>query len=740
MGKKKNITIGYKYFLGVHFVLSHGELDSLVAINVDDRSAWTGVTTGGNISIAADELFGGEKREGGVSGVVSFLPGSTTQTQNPYLVSVLGNDVPYYRRVASVILNQTYVGTNPYLKKWSFRVRRIMKRTDGSAQWYPAKAAIGVNMNPAHIIRECLTDSDWGMGYTSNDIDEASFQAAADTLFAEEFGLSVLWDRQATIEDFIKDMLRHIDASLYVDKAQGKFVIYLIRADYSVPALRTVDENIILEIEDYTCSTFTELSNSVTVNFWDSSTGKNSSLTAQDIAMVQLQGATVSTTMEYGGCPNGELAAKLATRDLRALSTPLTRCVAYCTREAANLVPGSPVKFSWADYGVTDLIMRVASIDFGTATENQVKLTLLQDVFALTTATYAPPPPTSWVPISNFPQPVVDRMAVEAPYYMLVMNYGQEKVDERLTTLPNLGHVVAAGKRPTSDSVYAETWTDDLGYFEQVVTLDFCPFGKTAGALSYTDTVINLTGVSDLYVDMLFANDYALIGSEIVVIRSFTGNTLTVGRGVFDTVPSVHTAGSNVFVFSNFHGLSDTEYVEGETVNVKITPVTSKGILAIGSAPSSSVTMAKRALRPYVPGNFKIESQYYPSGIVSVTGTIDISWSSRNRLTQTGSTVYDFMSGAITAEVGTTYTVRLTNIDTYTVISTTTGITASTVTVTMPSGLYTAKIELWSECDGISSYQKHSATFIYLFFHGNLTTEAGDIFVTEDNNFEFALE
>jgi len=81
------------------------------------------------------------------------------------------------------------------------------------------------DMNPAHIIRECLTDKEWGMGYADADIDDAAFTAAADTLYTEEMGISILWQRENTIEAFVQDIVRHIDAALYVDRRTGKFVL-----------------------------------------------------------------------------------------------------------------------------------------------------------------------------------------------------------------------------------------------------------------------------------------------------------------------------------------------------------------------------------------------------------------------------------------------------------------------------------------------------------------------------------
>ena len=116
MGKSKKVTVGYKYYVGMHMVLCHGPVDSVTAIEVDDRTAWSGAATGGSVSINAPDLFGGESREGGVVGTVDVMMGGTTQGRNDYLQSKLGSDIPAFRGVLSAILRQVYVGNNPYLK------------------------------------------------------------------------------------------------------------------------------------------------------------------------------------------------------------------------------------------------------------------------------------------------------------------------------------------------------------------------------------------------------------------------------------------------------------------------------------------------------------------------------------------------------------------------------------------------------------------------------------------------
>ena len=71
--------------------------------------------------------------------------------------------------------------------------------------------------------------------------------AAADTLFSEGMGISILWESQSSIEEFVKLIVKHIDAALYVDNSTGKFVLKLIRNDYSVGSLITLNEEILIK-------------------------------------------------------------------------------------------------------------------------------------------------------------------------------------------------------------------------------------------------------------------------------------------------------------------------------------------------------------------------------------------------------------------------------------------------------------------------------------------------------------
>jgi hypothetical protein len=82
--------------------------------------------------------------------------GEASQGRNAYLQSVLGSVIPAFRGVFSLVLKRVRVAAmNPYIKPWSVRAKRI------SRPWNSPHAEIDGDANPAHIVRECLTNGDW---------------------------------------------------------------------------------------------------------------------------------------------------------------------------------------------------------------------------------------------------------------------------------------------------------------------------------------------------------------------------------------------------------------------------------------------------------------------------------------------------------------------------------------------------------------------------------------------------
>ncbi|WGH15496.1 virion structural protein [Pseudomonas phage PA_LZ02] len=706
-GSSKSATVGYKYYLGMHMILCHGPIDKITAIEVDGKTAWTGTSTGGAVNVSAENLFGGVKREGGVSGRVDVEMGGPTQGQNDYLVGRLGPDIPSYRGVVGAVLRQCYLGLNPYLKRWAIWGSRIHVRQNGIAQWYDAKSEIAGDMNPAHIIRECLTDPDWGMGYPEADMDDVAFAAAADQLYAEGMGMSLLWDRSVTLEEFLQIVLAHIDASLYVDRNTGKFVLKLARDGYNVASLLVLDEDSIDRITDFKRNTIGELVNSVTVVYWDASTGKNGSVTVQDIALVAQQQAVVGTTKQFPGFTNGTIATRVAARSLKALSVPLASATIYANRKAASLNVGDVFVLSWPRFGVSQLVMRVANVELGALGSNQVKIQAVEDVFALSSAIYAPPPPSGWTDPNNLPAPCPYHSVIEAPFWELCQRMGE--TDAR-SQPPTAGFVVATGVRPTSDAGNATLMTNPTNTaWEEAGTVDFCPTAVLTAAITPAQTVLPIGSGVDL--DVVKVGTYALVDSELVSIVAVSDTSLTVGRGVLDTVPAAHSVGARLF-FSDFYYETDqVEYATGEEARIRLLPTTGRGTLDIASATTQTVTIVGRAYKPYPPGKLRVNGLAYPDAVRG-DQNLTVAWTHRDRLQQTA-TLVDTEAASIGPEAGTTYTCRLLTQGGSVIVSHT-GLTDLTDTFTlaeMGSNYGRLRVQLWSVRDGVASLQVHDWEF-----------------------------
>ena len=755
-----------------------------------------GGAAGGRIRINKPDLFGGEKREGGIVGDIDVLMGAPTQAQNDYLVSQAGADVPGYRGICSLVLRQVYLGLNPYLKPWSVRLTRILKAEDGNPQWYPEKAQIvpevrigdaaiyiamdasgsmsgsrmaaqtaavsrlieeigenapyattqpndiqiviwnsavsgtilrrdadataygalkdwidalsssvsggtdygvavsqagaffngsgdkrrilifvtdgdpspastlqtaiatlsgisdvevfafnialtdtsataqidntpvdgvpvvppgdpdalvaslraafgqGPDMNPAHIIQECLTNKDWGLGHTVSDIGP-SFASAADALFFERFGLSLLWQRESTIEDFIADVLKHIDAYLYVDRRSGRWELRLIRADYDPETLPVFDETNVVDWGELGRREAADLVNSVTVKFSDARTDQTGSVSVTDTALVQDLGQVISATVDYPGVRFQSLAVRVAERDLHALSAPILSGEITVSRLGATLGPGDVIMLANPRRGLEGVVVRIVEIDHGDGRANGVRLRIAEDVFALGKTALVGGESSDPVSLILPPKPLSRRWVAEAPYWLLVQELGHAQADALLGDDPDAGAIAAAGERPSPDALSAQVWSDSGAGYTLEEAVEFVPTALLVSDVSDDPAecvlaVGSWTGLGDLAIGTL-----AAIGDELVRIDGVSATALTVGRGCLDTVPQAHTAGTPVICWQQLANASEAGFAAGETVTVKMLPETGFGTLPLAQAPEDAVTLASRAIRPLPPGDLR---------------------------------------------------------------------------------------------------------------------------------------
>src|SRR5690625_1332051 len=515
-----------------------------------------------------------------------------------------------------------------------------------------------IDANPAHIVRESLTNPVWGLGHPEIDIDDDSFMAAAQTLADEGMGMSLLWDGQKPVEEFIDDIMQHIDTTLYIGN-DGRFVLRLIRDDYDIAQLPVFDRSNVVSVDRAARTPTSELVNSVTVVYWDAHTGNNASLTVSDPAMVQMQGRLISTTVQYPGFTHESIASRVAARDLRALSSSMFSCDLVVNRDAQSLRPGDPFILHRPDVGANQLVMRVAQINYGNGRANEIRMTVTQDAFALPSGSpLARSPDTQWRDPRVPPAPSPASTAFELPYYFLVQQQGHAVVDAALQVDPLAGWLGVAAARPSSNAISARVAIDVGTGFDDTVLRVFCPMAVLDEPLGRLDTEFAFTGGVDL--DLLTLGTVCQIGNELCAITAIDleQRTGTLTRAVLDSVPDEHEQGATILFWGDLVGVDEQEFVETDELDVRVMPITGSGQLDLTAAPSLPVVMDSRAVRPYPPGNIRLNGEYFPS---SITGEITVEWSTRNRQQQTGGELIGFAGGDVTPEDGTTYVVTVRN-------------------------------------------------------------------------------
>lgn len=704
----KTVTVGYKYRLGLHLIFSAGPVDALLEIRGGDRVAWSGtVTSSQRISINAPDLYGGDEREGGIVGEVDVMMGTAAQAPNDYLQSVQGAPQPAYRGLFGLVFRRCQLASNnPYLKAIAARARRITAGWQGGTAWYAAKASIDVGggllaANPAHIVYECLTNAEWGMGYSAGLINGVNFQAAADTFHGEGLGLCMQWLRQEPIEEFVRIVLDHAGANLVQDRRTGLFELRLIRGGYNVAALPLFDEDNILQLVSFERPAITDAVNEITVQFDDAATGRQGSIAVQNLANVTAQGGVVTQGRNYPGAPTAAIASRLGMRDLRAISSPLARVRLRTDRSAWAMQPGEVFRLSWARLGVEQLCMRVAKVDLGTLTDGTIEIEAIEDVFGMPSASYAAQQPIGWTDPRTPPAAALARVVREATYYELQLELGAAAAD----VPADAGYIVAAAARPSSDSMdFALATRVGAAAYEERARGPFAPAGQLSAQLGPAATSATVTGVSSSA--LIAAGTYAQIGQEIVRVDTYNAATgaITIGRGVCGTVARTHAAGAWVLFLGDFLASEGVERIEGQDVDVKLLPRTGMGQLQVGLAPADTLEMAGAAARPYPPGRLRINGQAYPE---TAADRISAAWAHRNRLAQN---LEGDESGNIGPELGTTYTAQLLLGGAVQAQQAAIAGTAWSVVPAAP-GTYTLRVS--SQRDGLSSLQQHDVPIVY---------------------------
>ncbi|MFV9215665.1 phage tail protein [Serratia fonticola] len=662
-------TVGHRYFMSVHMGVSAGPVDEIIEIKVGERTAWNGsVTSSTQIIIDQPDLFGGESMEGGIRGSLDVMMGEDDQPINLNIVNRLGGIVPAFRRMVTLFYTGLICCNNPYPKPWNVRIRRNIKGWDGDT-WEPGLAVIpltdpndvtgaGIHAaNPAHILFQCNTNRDWGRQIDRARLDHNSYLTAAQTLFNEQFGLCLRWSRSGTVSEFIQSIINHIGAAQFLSRRTGLLTVRLIRDDYDVSTLPTFDAmSGLLGIDEDSTSSGSITANEVIVTFRSPIDNSDRQVRERNLGAIRAAGGVISTKTDYPGIPTAVLAHRVAARDVRANTAGLRRYSVRVDRRGYALEPGGVFVIKAPERGITQMVLRIGSIDYGTLSAGTVTLTAIQDVFGLPSSGMSQPENPTWTPPDTQPRPVPYHQLYEASYRDLMLpGFNSTVVNEEDSS----GYLVSLGARPTS---LALNYQLEARIAPEEFALqgmgNFTPFGRLSADLEILETETYITGRSQDW-GLIVEGSAALIGDELARVDAFdllTG-AITFGRGCVDTQPRLHTEGTAVWFYENYNGFSSSPWWSGLVINARMLTRTSSAVLPAADAPVDSIKMNNRARRPYLPGKIKVNGVSYPAQAENAASYV-MTWAHRDRKLQAEQLI-DCHFGDIGPEDGTEYKITI---------------------------------------------------------------------------------
>lgn len=626
----KKVTVGYKYYMGVQLGVCHGPDVTLKQVWFDDDIAWEGTVKNGSFEINKPELFGGEEKNGGVAGAVSFYNGDLAQAANEYLQRVVGVDiVSPLRSLCHAVLEGFYIGNSETPAKISFVCSRFPKSPAGNA----ALEIVGDDANPAYVIYEFLTDQRFGASISKSLVDVTTFESVAQALFEEGYGVSGVVDSSKSASEIVNDLLKIVNGNLVTDAATGMLKLKIVREDYDISTLPALDTSNIKSLSNFNRGSLDTAANEVKIKYLSIADGfTERTATAQNLGLRIHKGDSDGVSYDTPSVSTAALAAKIAQREMRPLSVPLATCIAECNRSMFDAEMCDVVLLSWPPLKIENMVMRVMGVDLGSLEDSTIKLSLTQDVFGVTNTVYSDGSDKTWVKPTFDPFSPPSLQIVEAPA-IFASAAGLTRSLLVMAEQPSAGQQYKLITRQDGES-----WADhgDAAFTPVFELVDSIP----AGAWADTDGPIIRGNIDDLDSYSVSENRQALgimwVDGEWMSYESTTPLTSTtcqlksIRRGLFGTTPTEHQPGQKIWAVSEGHGITNGQFATGSTVYVKTLVQTQTRRQTMEEAPEQVYVVKGTNDQPFLPGYLRVNGG--EGG--EITGPAILTWRARSGVDQ----------------------------------------------------------------------------------------------------------
>jgi hypothetical protein len=570
-----DVITHYNYYVGIQFALCRGELHELHRVYINDNIASSPHTVDNTFTIGSPDTD--NQKIGGAYGTAYIHSGSDSQAVDSYLSDQIGaSDLPAYRGIAYVVFRGGLIGSSTQIFPWSFDLSRMPDPLGLVALGYqenPSEIPVRQGfLNPANVLYECLTDEEWGLGFSAALVDTSNFRDIAEVLWDEGNSFSLLIDSAIEITEIVKEIERQINGIVYFNRTAELWQIKLMREDYDVETLDEFDETNVSDLLEFTRQSWEETVNQVRVQYVDqgpsSTRWQETSALAQDTANIEIQGRVISVDLSFPGVKNAALANQIAWRELRAMSYPLSKISLHVNRAAFDKTPGDVFKFSWSRLGISEVVYRILQIDYGKFGDSKIKVHAVEDIFGVGVGVFGDSSDLEWESPEDSPEVVTDTLVLMAPRQLVVQDtYDPDQLRRILFGAINPGggtSTIQAMIREGSSSPITTDYLFDRAhsFFMTTGTLrgDLSAYGSSADrpATDYDIEIDPESGdMEELVVEgdevlvqnltNLFYVDGEWIGYEILEESGDHFIASRLWRGLLNTAPKAHSLGERVW-------------------------------------------------------------------------------------------------------------------------------------------------------------------------------------------------
>lgn len=358
---------------------------------------------------------------------------------------------------------------------------------------------------------------------------------------------------------------------------------------------------------------------------------------AVDIGNIVTQGHTVSKTIQLASFTTNRNAVWASKKQLQKESYPFAFVDIVVNRNLFRLQPGDCFKFSYSNYGISNMICRVLSIEEEDISSEKITIHAMEDIFGVSSAIteFTNPEDNTTDPPSYELEPFVNQRIIEAPYVL----------SESIRIIP------IACRTGDRDLGFDVNMSVDGG--DSYTLIDRCsnlqPYGTLIGSYfddTYTiDTEVGFTidfleDVAQIetitWTEVFSASDnLAILGDEIISFQSITPVSGTqyklegIIRGRFDTQKVSHAEGETFYYINTYITMiANAELLVGVGRKFKLVPYNNKYSGDISEATPIDITLEGRSKKPYAPINFAANGGSFAA---RYTSDIVLTWSYRYR-------------------------------------------------------------------------------------------------------------